>query len=140
MKINKLYIALLFSLISFFSIGQTHRFIYQIKFKENINKDFITDLVVTDVNKANVKSYSYDFLVYNSINKIKNDVFFANPKFEERFIKNLKNNKTINYTNFLESTYSFSSEDQMKWKLSNEFKEIGNFKVQKALCTFGGRK
>lgn len=139
-SINCLFF-LFFTLTCYLTQAQTYRFIYSLEFKSNKDKDYYEkDIIVTDINKTSIKSYSYDFLKYDSINKVNRNTFFASPKFEERFVKQKETNVTVNYENFLENVYTYESNDVMKWNIINEFKSIESFKVQKAICDFGGRK
>ncbi|MGC4128226.1 MAG: GLPGLI family protein [Bergeyella sp.] len=132
-------ILLIVALINHFCCGQTHRFIYTLQFKKNVKDSiYVHDFIVTDINKNNIKSYSYEFLKYDSINK-RGSLFFANPVFEERFIRDLNSDKFLNFENLLENVYSYETNDKMEWIISNEFKKIANYNVQKAICTYGRR-
>lgn len=48
-------------------------------------------------------------------------------------------NKNINYIN-LQNMFVVETEDPIQWKLSNETKTSGIYKLQKATADFGGRK
>jgi len=133
-------ISILLILISNLIFAQTHRFYYHVKFHKSIDSsNYYNDEIITDINAKSIKSYSSAFLKFDSINRNSEIVFFANPKFENRFIKDLKTSITANYENLLANTFSYDSKDEMQWKIADEFKNIGNFKVQKAVTKFGGR-
>lgn len=122
-----------------FFYSQTYRFIYDIEFKAKEAKEYKKDLVVTDVNRKNIKSYSYEYLVYDSINKSQKSIYFANPVFEDRIIKNIETNTTVNFENFLENSYSYETHDEITWNVLKDSKKIGSFTAQKATANFGGR-
>ncbi|MDR2206375.1 MAG: GLPGLI family protein [Flavobacteriaceae bacterium] len=139
--IKLLFLLPIISSLSLF--GQNYRFVYSVNFKKTLSSDrYWQDNVVTDISENTIKSYSYEFIVYDSLNKTnpQNGIFYANPKFEERFIKNLKTGKTTNYENFLVDFFSYESNDKMDWQLMNDTKTIADYKVQKAKTTFGNRE
>ncbi|WP_169584735.1 GLPGLI family protein [Riemerella columbina] len=120
---------------------QTHRFIYELKFKSNASDSlYQEDYIVTDVNSKTVKSFSYEFVKYDSINKNSKSLYFATPPFEERFARVIGTNTYMNYENLLQNVYAYKTNDKMEWKIKNEFKNIGLYRAQKAECNFGKRK
>lgn len=67
---KKLFLFLLFSILG---NAQTHRFIYEFKFKEDsTTQNFRKENMVLDVNPTDVKFYSYGYVENDSINKVRN--------------------------------------------------------------------
>lgn len=125
-----------------FTLAQTHRLYYSVFSKRYKGMEgYYKEMIVTDINKDNIKSYAADYIKYDSINKNSKtgDVFFATPRFVERFSKDLKSGITTNYEANLNDVFSYETQDEIKWELHQESKEISGYKTQKATTTFGGR-
>lgn len=133
-------IILLLILMNFCANAQTHRFIYELQFKmDSTSKNFEKINVVLDVNPTDVKYYEYAYLEADSINN-------ANHNYEYQYgghfesIKRKRNSfKNMNYELIGHDMYSFPTEDQINWKLSNDTKKVGEYTLQKATAQFGGR-
>lgn len=131
----------LFFLIYQVALSQTHRFFYEVKFlNDTINKEYLDDIVVLDINPENIKSYSNNYLITDSMRqKVHSELSFVQPIFKNKILK-YKNSDTFkNFEPIYNNYYSIETEDKMIWKISPEKKEIGGFKVQKAETDFGGR-
>lgn len=88
---KKLFLFLLFSILG---NAQTHRFIYEFKFKEDsTTQNFRKENMVLDVNPTDVKFYSYGYVENDSINKVRN---FKNVMWDDAFAGNYKK-KSIQY-------------------------------------------
>ena len=132
-----LFLTLIFTSIYYFS--QTHRFIYEFKYKPDstINKYEKTNMTL-DVNPDEVKFYSYEYAETDSLNKVRN---FNSANWDSNFpaIKRKKNTyNNLNYV-LLDSFFVFETNDKMNWKLTKETKKSGEYSLQKAKTTFGGR-
>ena len=66
-----------------FTLAQTHRLYYSVFSKRYIGMEgYYKEMIVTDINKDNIKSYAADYIKYDSINK--------NSKTEEQKEQRLK--------------------------------------------------
>ncbi|MBK1894335.1 GLPGLI family protein [Chryseobacterium paridis] len=120
--------------------AQTHRFIYELQYKSDSANNHLDKInLVLDVNPKDVKFYEYDYLKADSINRVNgNYEYMYGGRFES--IKRQRNSfKNQNYELIGEDMYSYPTDDQMKWNLSNETKKVGEYTLQKATTHFGGR-
>ena len=138
---KKIILFILFILFYQVASSQTHRFFYEVKFlNDTINKEYLEDIVVLDVNPENIKSYSNNNLVTDSLTKRggSNKNIVVN-----NFINKIKKiNGSDLFQNFemiYDNYYSFDTKDKMTWKILAEKKMIGEFDCQKAETDFGGR-
>ncbi|WP_449399715.1 GLPGLI family protein [Chryseobacterium wanjuense] len=127
-------------LISFCFNAQTNRFIYELQFKRDSTQTQLDKLnFVLDVNPKDVKFYEYYYLESDSINKVHGNYEnqyggeFQTLKRERNSFKN-RNYELINFDMF-----TYTTEDKINWKLSDETKKIGDYTLQKATADFGGR-
>jgi GLPGLI family protein len=131
---------LLFVLLGLNIHAQTYRFIYELQYKSDSTSDHLDKInLVLDVNPKDVKFYEYDYLKADSINRVnKNYEYVYGGRFES--IKRQRDSfKNQNYELIGEGMYSYPTEDKMKWNLSNETKQFGEYTLQKATTHFGGR-
>lgn len=134
----KFIFLLLFS-ISVSYQTQTYRFIYEYNFKkDSTSKEYFKENMVLDINQKTSKFYSYRYIINDSISKnknIQNIVWYNLPA--------LSYNKELNTSHsFFEIGTDFfviESEDNIKWTILNEIKNISGIKAQKATTKFGGR-
>lgn len=133
-------ILLLMILMSFFVNAQTHRFIYELQFKRDSTSETKEKVnFVLDINPKDVKFYEFNYLESDSINKVKGTYDhqyggdFITLKRERNSFKN-QNYELINFDMF-----SYPTEDQINWQLSDETKKMGDYTLQKATTKFGGR-
>ncbi len=139
MKIKKL---MYLSAFMFFWLlpAQTHRYIYELKYKlDSTQAEHSKRLMVLDINPKDTKYYDYNFLVKDSINKATNS---QNTNWTNQIpISRKRNsNKNINYQIIEFQIYSYLTNDEIKWTLSNETQVYSELEIQKATANFGGRK
>lgn len=125
--------------ISLSLTAQTHRFIYEYQYKtDSTSSEYRKTNMVLDVNPDDVKFYNYDFVKTDSLNITKGGkrmIWDDAPVVTRK----RNSNKNINYVN-LQNMFVVETEDPIQWKLSNETKASGIYKLQKATADFGGRK
>jgi GLPGLI family protein len=131
-------ILLLVMMFSLSLYAQTHRFIYEYQFKmDSTSAESRKSSMVLDVNPNDVKFYNYDFVVTDSTNKTKgqNSIIWDDTPALTR-----KKNSNIN-SNYIhvQNMFIVDTDDQIDWKLSEETKNLGGYKLQKATTKFGGR-
>lgn len=118
--------------------AQTHRFIYEYQFKmDSTSAEYRKANMVLDVNPDDVKFYNYDFVVTDSTNKTKgqNSIIWDDTP---ALIRKKNSNINSNYIH-VQNMFIVDTEDQINWKLSDETKNLGGYKLQKATARFGGR-
>ena len=130
---------LIFLLLPFLFSAQTHRFIYEFKYKsDSLSKEYRTENMILDINPDEVKFYPYAYAENDSLNKVRN---YKNTMWDDQ-LPALKRNKNSNInTSFIlmNDFFSYKTEDKINWKLSNETKKSGEYNLQKATTNFGGR-
>lgn len=120
--------------------SQTHRFFYTVNFKiDSLSNEYVKDLVVLDVDKDETKFYSNDFLTNDSIRIETGEYEFSYPKFKSSLKRKTGTGENTSYITLSPLYYSLKTNDIQHWKISDETKNIGNFKAQKATANFGGR-
>ena len=126
-------------LLPFLLSAQTHRFIYEYQFKsDSLAQDFDKENMILDINPDEVKFYPYFFAENDSINKTTNN---RNSSWDDALpvlTRSRNTNKNTSYI-LLNDLFSIQTEDPMNWNLSIETKKVGNYNLQKATTTFGGR-
>lgn len=127
-------------LISSFYFSQTHRFIYEFKYKpDSTITEYEKTNMTLDVNLDEVKFYSYEYAETDSLNKVRN---FKSSNWDENYpaLKRKRNgSKNLNYV-LLDSFFVYETNDKINWKLTKETKKSGEYSLQKATTFFGGRK
>ena len=130
-------------LILFYQVAtsQTHRFFYEVKFlNDTIKKEYLEDIVVLDVNPENIKSYSNNNLVTDSLSKRGgNNNNIVLTKFKNKIKRKIGSDIYQNFEMIYDNYYSIETADKMTWKISPEKMVIGEFNTQKAETDFGGR-
>ena len=130
---------LIFTFISGLATAQTHRFIYEFKFKSNPQQtEFTKENMTLDVNPDNVKFYSYHYVSIDSTNITKGQ----NSQLWDTstpVVIRLKNSNTNSNYMLIDDVFFFDTEDKINWNLENETKKFENYMLQKATATFGGR-
>ena len=133
---KKLFLLLIFSILG---NAQTHRFIYEFKFKEDsTTQNFRKENMVLDVNPTDVKFYSYAYLENDSINKVRN---FKNVMWDDALpalIRKNQSNKNQSYL-LMNDFFTFETNNKIDWILVNETKKSAEYILQKATTHFGGR-
>lgn len=119
------------------SKAQTHRFIYEYKFKpDSTSENYRNVNMALDINPKDTKFYHYENIINDSINKKggRNYNWNGTPA-----VKRNKNSfQNINFEMMMDY-FSYKTEDKMDWKLGNETKKSGEYTLQQATTNFGGR-
>lgn len=130
----------LFFLLSFVWLSaQTHRFIYEFQYKlDSLKSDYEKTNMTLDVNPDQVKFYEYIYAENDSLNKVRG---YQNTLWNDTPLVTRKKNSSQNMNYVLLSGYfCYPSNDEMKWNLTSETKEMSGYHLQKATTDFGGRK
>ncbi|MGA9213017.1 MAG: GLPGLI family protein, partial [Kaistella sp.] len=113
MKIFLLIFTFSFGLIS----AQTHRFIYEFKFKQNPKQtEFKKENMTLDINPENVKFYNYHYVTIDSTNITKGQ----NSQLWDTstpVVVRLKNSNTYNNYNLINDVFVFDTENNINWNL-----------------------
>lgn len=120
--------------------AQTHRFFYEVKYKEDSTQtNYQKAFTVLDINPDETKYYDNSFLEKDSLNNINKS---QNTNWTSQIPVTRKKNssRNINFAFAGDQLYSYFTEDPVEWKLSNETKKTADFNLQKATTNFGGRK
>lgn len=130
---------LILLLFPFLMSAQTHRFIYEYQFKsDSLAKEFTKENMILDINPDEVKFYPYFFAENDSLNKLKNNNNSSWDDVLPVLKRNRNTNKNTSYV-LLNDLFSIQTEDPINWKLSTDTKKVGNYNLQKATTSFGGR-
>lgn len=130
---------LLLLLFPFFISAQTHRFIYEYQFEsDSLTKALTKENMILDINPDEIKFYPYFFAENDSINKLKNNNNSSWDDLLPVITRSRNTNKNTSYV-LLNDLFSVQTVDPINWKLSTETKKVGNYSLQKATTTFGGR-
>ena len=96
--------------------------------------------MVLDVNPKDVKFYEYGFIETDSLNQIPNGIKnYRGSETRQMLKRNINSFVNTNFQQIKGDYFTFSTEDPIKWKLSNETKKKDQYKLQKATTDFGGR-
>ena len=132
----KKLILLLFPLL--FS-AQTHRFIYQFHYKlDSTATELAAENMILDINPDDVKFYPYSYAETDSLNIIRGQ---RRSRWDDHLPAVIRKKDSFENTSLilLNDLFSLKSTDKMNWKLLNDTKVDGQYKLQKATTTFGGR-
>ncbi|MCX8525218.1 GLPGLI family protein [Chryseobacterium formosus] len=132
----KKLILLLFPLL--FS-AQTHRFIYQFHYKlDSTAIELAAENMILDINPDDVKFYPYSYAETDSLNIIRGQ---RRSRWDDHLPAIIRKKDSFENTSLilLNDLFSLKSTDKMNWKLLNDTKVEGQYKLQKATTTFGGR-
>ena len=94
--------------------------------------------MILDINPDEIKFYPYFFAENDSINKLKNNNNSSWDDLLPVITRSRNTNKNTSYV-LLNDLFSVQTVDSINWKLSAETKKVGNYSLQKATTTFGGR-
>ncbi|MDY0929446.1 GLPGLI family protein [Chryseobacterium sp. CFBP8996] len=132
----KKLILLLFPLII---SAQTHRFVYQFHYKlDSTATELDAENMILDVNPDNVKFYPYSYAETDSLNIIRDQNV---SRWDDHLPAIIRKKDSFENTSLilLNDFFSLKSTDKMNWKLLNDTKIEGQYTLQKATTTFGGR-
>lgn len=119
--------------------SQTHRFIYEFKFKlDSTSHDFIKENMVLDVNPDQVKFYNHQYIDTDSTNITKKQNSYYWDDETPALIRKRDTNTNLLYV-LLDNLFVLETTDKMTWALTEETKELGGYHLQKATTQFGGR-
>lgn len=119
--------------------AQTHRFIYEVHYKsDSLSPDLRKENMNLDVNPTQVKFYPYAYAQMDSLNKVRNN---RSIMWDDELPALVRKRNSDENTSFVlvDSFYSIKTLDKINWKLSEETKTEGTYKLQKATTNFGGR-
>ena len=133
----KIYTFLLLIFFTTLSKAQTHRFVYEYRYKPDSTADNFKNVnMALDINPKDVRFYNDLNIANDSINRNggRNYTWNGTPA-----LKRDKNSfENTNY-DFTGSYFSYKTNDKMDWKLESETKTSGQYTLQKATTNFGGR-
>lgn len=133
--IKGLFLFLPFSIM----FSQTHRFIYEFKFKsDSTAQDFRKENMVLDVNPDLVKFYNYQYVETDSTNITKKQNSYYWDDETPALVRKRDTDSNSSYL-LLDNLFVLETTDKMTWKLSEETKQVGGYHLQKATTQFGGR-
>lgn len=136
MKTLILIFALLFCSVN----AQTHRFIYEFKFKQSLKQnEFKKENMTLDINPDNVKFYNYHYVTIDSTNITKGQNSQLWDTSTPVIVRLKNSNINSNYT-LINDVFVYDTENKINWNLEKETKKFENYTLQKATTTFGGRK
>ncbi|SHM46075.1 GLPGLI family protein [Chryseobacterium polytrichastri] len=128
----------LFLLNHFYS--QNYRALYKFDYKrDSSSTNYTTMNMVLDLQKQYTKFYFQKQLKFDSLIKINKRVAFSIP-LQQIIKRNSGSFANENFVNVDDRYYTFSSSDEMKWKISDSIKNYNIYKLQKAETNWGGRK
>lgn len=129
-------ILLLFPLIL---SAQTHRFIYHFQYKsDSLAIEFGKENMILDINPDDVKFYPYSYAETDSLNIIRGQ---RRSRWDDHLPALIRKKNSFENTSLilLNDLFSLKSTDKMNWKLLSDTKVEGQYTLQKATTTFGGR-
>ncbi len=94
--------------------------------------------MVLDINPTETKYYDTVFLELDSLNRKYNEQD-TNWGDQIPIIRKKASVQNINFEMIDSQVYSYVTEDNINWKLTNETKKYQNLTLQKATSNFGGR-
>ncbi|HAP94294.1 MAG TPA: GLPGLI family protein, partial [Chryseobacterium sp.] len=114
-----------------FSFGiiysQTHRFIYEFKFKQNPNQtEFKKENMTLDINPGNVKFYNYHYVTIDSTNITKGQNSQLWDTSTPVVVRVKNSNTNSNYT-LINDVFVYNTEDKINWNLEKETKKFENY-------------
>ncbi len=119
--------------------AQTHRFIYEFKFKQNPKQaEFKKENMTLDVNPDNVKFYNYHYVTIDSTNITKGQNSQLWDTSTPVIVRGKNSNINSNYI-LINDVFVYDTESKMHWNLEKETKKFENYTLQKATTNFGGR-
>lgn len=136
MKTLTLIFVLIFATVN----AQTHRFIYEFKFKQNPKQaEFKKENMTLDVNPDNVKFYNYHYVTIDSTNITKGQNSQLWDTSTPVIVRNKNSNINSNYI-LINDVFVYDTENKMDWNLGKETKKFENYTLQNATSSFGGRQ
>ena len=135
----KLKFSILLLLIVTAICAQTHRFIYEFKYKPvSLSDNMHTEKMILDITGDQVQFYEYKALRIDSLNKKGGGISqytFPHPKLK----RTLAASKNLNYYLISDSYFVYPSNDSIQWQIHPETKTYNQWQLQKATANFRGR-
>ncbi|UZT96747.1 GLPGLI family protein [Chryseobacterium fluminis] len=133
-------IIILMLLMSLNIQAQTQRFIYEMQFRmDSLKENYEKISFALDVNPKDVKFYEFSYLKTDSINKSRGNYENQYGSWFPSLLRDRNSFKNQNYELIGHDMFSFPSEDQINWTLTNDTRKFGEYTLQKATANFGGR-
>ena len=133
----------MFLLLSYALYGQNITFIYELKYKTNLDKgDYITDEYYLDVLgkqsafRSEQARYS-DSLVEKTGYGLGRSPVLANQIYVQKNLVSMNITKTV--TTLFNDNYSIQINEKLDWQILSDKMKIGEFDCQKATVNYGGR-
>ncbi|WP_312994517.1 GLPGLI family protein [Chryseobacterium flavum] len=119
--------------------SQTNRFTYELQYRENASQQYTTTLMNLDINPGSVKFYDKSFADYDEKNKKTNQPTSRYSTKTDQVVERKPGSfKNSWYRDFFDY-FVVTTNDEMKWLITQETKEYNGYKLQKATTDFGGR-
>ena len=145
--IMKNQILLLFLVCNSIMFAQNTEFIYEYKFVPDSTdrNSVVKEMMVLSIFKNKSQYYSLDRYLSDSLvldqEKRNLPIDFPEKKMiRDRVLKDLDKKQTTFVTHVASTEYKVDQQIDLNWTLQPEFSEVLNYKVQKAITNFGGRK
>ncbi len=127
--------------ICFWLQSQTHRFIYELKYKyDSLSTDYQAENMVLDITKKDVKFYDYPYLKFDSINRKTGSNIQTSSQTNQRIIRKLNSIENKQFLSLDFDYFVISTVDKINWKIEKETSNLSQYPIQKATAIFGGRK
>ncbi|MDR2206369.1 MAG: GLPGLI family protein [Flavobacteriaceae bacterium] len=121
------------------SFSQTHRFIYEFKFKPNPKQtEFRKEIMTLDINPDYIKFYNYHYVTIDSTNITKGQNSQLWDTSTPVVVRARNSNTNSNYI-LINDVFVFDTEDEINWNIEKDTIKFENYTLQKATTTFGGR-
>ncbi|TZF95009.1 GLPGLI family protein [Chryseobacterium panacisoli] len=132
----------LFCLLIITSLSsQTHRFIYELQLKmDSTESEYQKFNMILDINSKEVRFYGRNLLIADSLNKKFGNMDNKHVDMTGQIVKRkINTTENENFINIKFGYYSFTTNDKIKWNISNETRQVQQYTLQKATAQFGGR-
>lgn len=119
--------------------AQTHRFVYQFQYKsDSLATELAKENMILDINPNDVKFYPYSYAETDSLNIIRGQ---KRSRWDDHLPALIRKKNSFENTSLIlmNDLFSVKSTDKINWKLLNDTKVEGQYTLQKATTTFGGR-
>ncbi|QQQ26735.1 GLPGLI family protein [Chryseobacterium indoltheticum] len=130
---------LILLLFPFMLSAQTHRFVYQFHYKlDSTATQLAAENMILDINPDDIKFYPYSYAETDSLNIIRDQRV---SRWDDHLPALVRKKNSFENTSLIlmNDFFSLKSTDKMNWKLLNDTKVEGQYTLQKATTTFGGR-
>lgn len=132
----------IFFLFSIICFSQKISFIYDVKYKLNLNDEEkpMSEIMVLDIqNDTSIFREEIDKKSDSLTANNKNGMFTLGVENQFYIKKNLKKNELNKIITYLHNNYVLPINEKLNWKILSEQKTVGNYKCQKAEVNYGDR-